>query len=92
MSIQKPDCKGTLGLENDKFRENNDGDVGVRVFTGGNPLKTIEWDAHDKVVATNVVTYRFYQGGLSGTLKATATLTYADSTLCDLQSSVWSVI
>lgn len=33
-----------------------------------------------------VVTYKFYVGGSSGTLIATATLTYVDSTRADLSS------
>jgi len=86
-----PNCKGTLGLENHKFRDNVNGDTGVRVYAGGSPLGEIEWDAHDKTVAGAVVTYRFYQGGLTGQLMATAVLTYADNTICDLLSSEWTL-
>ena len=82
---------------NNSYVQNCDGDTAKRVTdpcvekaVKSGPLAGIHWKAHTKVVASNVVTYTFFNDPAKTELLATGVLTYADATLCDLVGSVWS--
>ncbi len=84
-------CRETKLLENEKFATNSDGKTIVRVEDEslGGLLRGVIYDAVD-VGYPNATTetYEFYSGGLGGTLQATVTLTYVDSTKEDLSTAV----
>jgi len=82
----------TKDLENQKFVEKPDGSgqVAVRVTeAGGSFLAGVEFDAIEGSYP-NVTTevYEYYTGGLAGTLVATITVIYTDSTKCEITSVV----
>lgn len=63
----------------------------ITVSVGGSPLNDINWDALDvQQTSSTVDTFLFYSGGLAGTLVATCTVTYTDSTKENLNNVVWS--
>lgn len=71
----------TKDLENLKFIEKPNGQVSVRVYSvGGDLLTGVEWDAIS-VAYPNTVTevFSYYSGGLAGTLVATVTVVYTNS-------------
>lgn len=71
----------TKDLENLKFIEKPNGQVAVRVYSvGGDLLTGVEWDAIS-VAYPNTVTevFSYYSGGLAGTLVATVTVVYTNS-------------
>lgn len=61
------------------------------VLIGGAPIADLNWDAVDvQQTSSTVETYLFYTGGLAGTLVATCTVTYTDSTKENLNTVVWT--
>lgn len=63
----------------------------ITVNVGGSPLADINWDALDvQQTSATVDTFLFYSGGLAGSLVATCTVTYTDSTKENLNTVVWS--
>ena len=86
--------KSTVGLENDKFATNDNSKVVVRVedesLSGlGGLLNGVVYDSVS-VAYPNGTTevYSFFTGGLAGTLVATVTLIYSNSSKADLVSGV----
>lgn len=75
-----------------KFVEKPDGSgqVAVRVTeAGGSFLAGIEYDAIDiSYPSATVEVFEYYTGGLGGTLVATVTIIYTDSTKCNIASVV----
>lgn len=84
----------TLPLENEKFATNANGKTVVRTedesLEGiGGLLNGIKYDAVSVAYPnTTTETYTFYEGGLGGTLKATITLIYTNSSKTNLSSAV----
>jgi hypothetical protein len=82
--------RSTLDLENAKFGLDGSGDVAVRV--GGTVSMTgllagVVYDAVTAAYPDSVTeVYSFKTGGISGTLTATVTVIYTDSTKALIQS------
>lgn len=87
-------------IPNSRIRVDCDGERADRVkvcntgdFSDGSPLYGVTWDAVEKiVVSTTVDRYDYYEGGLGGTLKAQATITYTSTAKCDVQSAEYNII
>jgi len=61
------------------------------VVIGGSPIADLNWDALDVQQTSSIVdTYLFYTGGLAGTLVATCTVTYTDSSKDNLNTVLWT--
>lgn len=67
------------------------GDASSPIPTASIGSPSVSWDAATCTqTAANVHTYRFYEGGLSGTLKQTIVLTYPSDETIPFSSVVYS--
>jgi len=78
-------------LEIKKFVESptDSGNVAVRTTGSGSIIDGVVYDAIDvRYPSATTETYEYYSGGIGGDLLATVTVTYTDSTKCDISSVV----
>ena len=74
-----------------KFLEAPDGEPAVRIGGSGTIISGVEYDSLSASYPTSTTEiYTYYQGGLSGTLVATVTVTYTTASKNEIVSVVRS--
>lgn len=83
------ECTAIQVLEQKKFYETPDGQVGVRTGGTGSIIDGVVYDAISvSYPNTTTEVFEYYSGGLAGALLATVTVIYVDSDKCDVSSVV----